>query len=67
MKLFLVETSIMNMIENQTDSCGKEIDNPIGDRLSFYAVSKDYKAKDGEVFIYTDGNVQRGGHVFNYE
>ena len=56
---------VVDAIGSQSDSCGKEIDNPIGDRLSFYAVDKNYKAKDGEIIIYTDGEKKRGGHVFH--
>lgn len=58
---------IYDTIGNQVDSCGNEINNPIGDRLSFHAVNGDYEAKDGEIIIYTDGNKKEGGHVFNYE
>ena len=41
----------MNIIGKQCDSSGNTIDNPIGDRLSFRAVSGDYKAADGEIII----------------
>ena len=57
---------VFSIIESQNDSCGNNIDNPIGDRLSFYAVGGDYKAKEGEIIIYTDGDRDRGGHVFHY-
>lgn len=57
---------VCEMIESQTDSCGNKIDNPIGDRPSFHAVDSQYEAEDGEMIIYTDGNRQRGGHVFHY-
>lgn len=56
---------VIAAIGSQSDSCGKEIDNPIGDKLSFYAVGGDYEAKDGEIIIYTDGDKERGGHVFH--
>ena len=57
---------VFSIIESQNDSCGNNIDNPIGDRLSFYAVGGDYKAKEGEIIIYTDGDKDSGGHVFHY-
>ena len=56
---------VCDTIGSQSDSCGKEIDNPIGDRLNFYAVDGGYVAKDGEIIIYTDGEKERGGHVFH--
>lgn len=57
---------VLSIIESQNDSCGNSIDNPIGDRVSFYAVDGDYEAKSGEIIVYTDGDKDRGGHVFHY-
>lgn len=57
---------VCEMIESQTDSCERKINNPIGERLSFYRIEAGHVAKEGEILIHTDGNEQRGGHAFHY-
>lgn len=57
---------ILQIIENQVDSVGNIVSNPIGDRPSFHRVSSSYVPKEGEKCIYTDGKKERGGHVFYY-
>ncbi len=54
---------IINDVSQQCDSCGAIIENLIENKTYFKAI-KNVPEEEGMIYIYTDGERARGGHVF---